>query len=257
MNKKFCDKKKHTFLTITWYGWAMAFINIILHVGLYKIAYAINKHCPVWSGFCPCIDNLDSNIPFVPWFFIQIYFLAYLFWFICPLIIAKRSRKETINFFIGTCAIAVLGFLMFILLPTWQDRRADGLQEKIDQLKDPFTKFLMNLIYKSDGGNKTFNMSPSFHCMFSIYAFLAIHRTKEAKLYDKIWIGIMTLLICLSTMFVKQHYFVDFFVAFILCCVVYPDVHFVIKPGEKILAKSPNFLILDLVEDDKNDQKNK
>ena len=199
MNKNFfVNKKTHSFLTMPWYGWICAVITIVLHVGLYKLAFCINANCRIWDGFNPAISVIDGNIPFVPWFWIQVYILSYAFWFVAPLIISKYDRQNLIDFMIGLSIASFAGFFFMIFVPTWMGR-SDEVLNKINNLKDPFTKFCMKFMYGADSikvvvDGKTydasFNLAPSFHCLFSIYAFLGIHRAKKAPFYHKIWIGV-------------------------------------------------------------------
>lgn len=248
-NKKFVNKKKHrTFLTIPLYGWVFAIVSLVFHVALYKGAYLINVYHNIWKGICPVIHIIDDQTPFCPWFFIQIYFLAYAFWFVAPLIISKTSRENALNFTIGVAVISIVSFLIFIFIPTYQNRVNDHIKEQINKLTDPFTKFCMNAIVMLDGGeNKdmtAYNLAPSLHCIFSIHCFCGIYREKNANIFNKIWIGIMALLICLSTLFTKQHYFIDVALAFPFTLIFHLLIDFWIKPGNKIIAKHPNFLYI-------------
>ena len=248
-NKNLDNKKKyHTFLTIPWYGWVIAIVSLIFHVALYKCAYLINAYCNIWKGICPDIPVVDDNIPFCPWFFIQIYFIAYGFWFIAPLIISKTSRENIINFIIGVIIISLVSFFIFIFIPTYQNRNTDGIPSQIEKIKDPFTKFCMVSIVKLDGGeNKdmtAYNMAPSLHCIFSIHCFFGIYIEKNAKLYNKIWFGLLAFLICLSTLFTKQHYFIDVVLAIIFTIIFHLLIDFWVKPGNKIIVNYPNFLYI-------------
>ena len=248
-NKNFHIKnKQYTFLTIPWYGWIFAIVSLIFHIALYKCAYLINVHYNVWKGICPYIHIIDAKTPFCPWFFIQIYILAYAFWFVVPLIISKTGRENTLNFTINVVVISLVSFFIFIFVPTYQDRTNDKIQDQIEKITDPFSKFCMNTIIKLDGGeNKNltaYNMAPSFHCIFSIHCFLGIYREKDTKLYNKIWIGIMSFLICLSTLFTKQHYFIDVVLAIPFTLIFHLLIDFWIKPGNKIITKYPNFLFI-------------
>ena len=61
----------------------------------------------------------------------------------------------------------------------------------------------------ADGGDLAFNLFPSYHCLISLYCYLGIRRRNEVSKGIRVYSLIMTLLICMSTVLTKQHYFID------------------------------------------------
>ena len=66
--------------------------------------------------------------------------------------------------------------------------------------------WLTNAVYSLDQPN---NLFPSIHCMESWICFRGALRCKKVHpMYSKVWF-VLAILICMSTVFVKQHVFVD------------------------------------------------
>jgi membrane-associated phospholipid phosphatase len=83
---------------------------------------------------------------------------------------------------------------------------------------------LMSKLYKFDTDTNVF---PSIHAYNSIGAFIAIN--KSERLHNKKWLQIsafvLTVLICMSTVFLKQHSVLDVFGACALSIIMYTFVY--------------------------------
>ena len=100
---------------------------------------------------------------------------------------------------------------------------------------DIFSK-LLRMIYSSDGGDIAHNLFPSYHCLLSLYCYLGIWRSKEISKWFKIYSIVEVIVICLSTVFTKQHYVLDVFGGLSIALISYLLIEF-INPGEKIVKK--------------------
>lgn len=236
-------KSKNPFKRIPWYGWVGAIIFIIFQIGLYKLGGFISEKwvSPHWSVH-PIIPVIDDNIPYCPYFFIQIYFLAYAFWFIAPLWISTGKKENFINFMIYGTIASFIGFLWFIFMPTWMDRRAEGILDLANNIKTPFTKFLVQSIIKMDTGDIGWNLCPSYHCMASALCAYGVMRRKEHHIATRIGFEVMAVLVFLSTVFVKQHYFIDIIGGIGVATLPFIFVRYIWHPGEKIMLNNPLFL---------------
>lgn len=144
---------------------------------------------------------LDDMIPFCEYFIIP-----YLLWFLyIPLVLAViffSSRKE----FYQASAYLFTGMsiclLICTLFPNGQDLRVESFE------RDNLFTTVMGLIYEADTNTNVF---PSIHVFNSIGAFVIL--CKSSILRNRIWIkigsGVLSILIILSTMFLKQHSVVD------------------------------------------------
>ena len=72
----------------------------------------------------------------------------------------------------------------------------------------PF-RWVLGIIYAADGGERAFNLFPSYHCLISAYCYLGVRKRLEISQGYRIGSLVMTVLICLSAVLTKQHYFID------------------------------------------------
>ena len=146
---------------------------------------------------------LDDRIPFLPAFV-----LPYVIWYVyvpLPMLYflftdRKALLRQTAELFAGV-AICIIVFLLY---PTGIDFRPAA------DPKNGFFEFILWLIYKND---KPLNCCPSLHCYEAVIAHLAAfgnsdilrNKAKAAKVGSMF----VCILICLSTVFIKQHSIVD------------------------------------------------
>ena len=235
-------KSKNPFKKIPWYGWVGAIIFIVFQIGLYKLGGLISERfiAPLWSVHP--LTKIDDFIPYCPYFFIQIYFLAYAFWFIGPLVISTGKKENFINFMIYGTIASLVGFLWFIFMPTWMNRETEGLLNLADDIKTPFTRFLMKAIIEMDTGKMAWNLCPSYHCMASALCAFGVLKIKEHHVGTQVGFSIFAILVFASTVLVKQHYFVDILGGVAVATIPFLIVRFWWKPGERIMIKNPLFL---------------
>lgn len=155
---------------------------------------------------------IDSYIPFH-----EIFVIPYLLWFLFIalgfayfIFIDKEGIKRTYFYlFLGMS----LCLLLYALFPTGQNLRVRLYDENIFQC-------LVSLIYSVDSPT---NVCPSIHVYNSLM--MCVSLLKSPRFHQRTWfcIGtiILTFLICLSTVMIKQHAFVDVIAAVILAIVIY------------------------------------
>lgn len=143
---------------------------------------------------------LDEKIPFLREFVVP-----YLLWFLyIPygiIFLGNHSKKDfhkLILFLVGGMAAANL---MFTIFPN-----AQGLRPEI-RSNDPFS-LLVKMIYFLDTPT---DVCPSMHVINSIAVNAALQHSEafSEKRFGKACSSVMNLLICLSTVFIKQHAVLD------------------------------------------------
>ena len=142
---------------------------------------------------------LDSLIPFLP-FFISIYILAYLHWIIGYIVISRENEKICYHILAAEFVAKLICLFFFLVFPTTIVRpfiTQSGLWE-----------FLVRFIYSVD---EPVNLFPSIHCLESYLVFRGTLCLRSVSKTYKWFIFIFAFLICMSTVFVKQHVFVDIF----------------------------------------------
>lgn len=167
------------------------------------------------DSFHPIEVPLDASIPFI-----EAFIVPYYLWFpYIPLTIFYfffTSKKEyyqcTAFLFIGM----TICLIIYSIYPNGVYFRPD-----LDALgRDNLFISLTKIIYDIDPGT---NVCPSIHSFNSIGAYIAIHKSEKLKKYH--WVRILSFLltvsICLSTVFIKQHSIFDVYMAMILAAVMY------------------------------------
>lgn len=158
---------------------------------------------------------IDDYIPFVEVFAIP-YFLWFLFIFITVgyffLCDKKEFYRSTAFLFIGM----TICLIIYTIWPNGQTLRPDLTALNRDNI---FID-IMAALYRTDTPT---NVCPSIHVFNSIGACVAIYHCESLrhKKYITVPALILTILICLSTVFLKQHSFFDAICAVVLSCIMY------------------------------------
>lgn len=231
--KTFFIKIWQSIKSIPWYGWVSTLLLLGIQRAFYRLAPIIANATGAsnWA-FAPKIP-FDDSIPVVP-FFIIIYILSFAFWFILPLVIAKKTSKENfINFCIYMFGSLFVGFIIFCFAPTYMDRVKEGLMDI--GAKGGIFNILLQWMYDIDNGNIAYDLLPSYHCILTLCCYFGVCRKKEVSLSFRIFSLISVVLIVLSTLFTKQHYFLDIVDGIALAIVVFLLVK-AFEPGKKIIT---------------------
>ncbi|MEE1314612.1 MAG: phosphatase PAP2 family protein [Faecalimonas sp.] len=155
----------------------------------------------------PVHSFLDDVIPFCEWFVIP-----YVFWYVLIVISLVyfalyniESFKNLSKFIIITQLVAMA---IYILFPTRQDLRPEMFAN------DNILTRCVGLLYRADTNT---GVCPSLHVAYSIGIASVWLKEKGVHILWKTFVLVMVILICLSTMFIKQHSAVDFFAALPVC----------------------------------------
>jgi len=162
--------------------------------------------------------EFDNCIPFIS-IFVFPYILWYISLFLVPYLFSKYD--ETLyRVYIKTIFISLLiAFLIYYFYPTTLIR--DSVEVK------DIPTYLISLIYEID--TPAINCLPSAHCILS---FVHIYITLIIKKMNKKVKGLIitqSILVILSTVFIKQHVIVDVISAYVLSLVVYLITYFYAK----------------------------
>ena len=167
---------------------------------------------------------LDDVIPFCEGFVIP-----YVFWYVLIvvslgyfLLYHVDSFKRLQTYIIITQVVAMA---IYILFPTRQDLRPAVLP------RDNLLTDLVRLLYTFDTNT---GVCPSLHVAYSLGIASVWTKEKGAHPAWKAFVVFAVGMICLSTMFIKQHSAADFFAALPVCLlaegIVYRDRYFGRKP---------------------------
>ena len=169
-------------------------------IALAGIAQAFCYYLPAFlpSGREICLAlPIDDAIPFVNWF-IFFYVLAFGQWALQWLFLAAEGEPLLTRYIRAEIMGKVIGLLFFVIMPVTMTRPTDtgtGL-----------CGWLTGFIYSIDIPTRLF---PSMHCFLAWIWFRAVLESRNMSRGVKWFTGVLTVLICASTLFVKQHLFVD------------------------------------------------
>ena len=140
---------------------------------------------------------LDAHIPLTP-FFVLFYVLAYVQWVVGFCLIARESRAVCYRLIAGEILAKLCCMVIFLILPT--------AMERPEITGGGVWNALLRLVYLLD---RPVTLFPSIHCLESWFCFRgALYLKKPPQWYP--WLSlVMTLLVCASTVLVKQHLAVD------------------------------------------------
>ncbi len=190
-------------------GWVAYFVLYFLTENLIPAERCTPVHC--W---------VDDIIPFC-----EAFLIPYVFWYV--LIVASLlyfllydvdSFKKLQTYIIIT---QICAMIIYILLPTRQDLRPEIFP------RDNFLTDMLAFLYAFDTNT---GVCPSLHCAYSFGIASVWLKKKDASGWLRATIAVVCFIICISTMFIKQHSFLDFVAAipigllaeYLVFCKFYP-----------------------------------
>jgi len=183
----------HLKLLLGWVGYFILFFlteNFIPEENCFPVWCRIDD----WIPFCEYF-----LIPYVFWYALIVFSLGYF------LLYHVDSFKKLQTYIIIT---QVAAMAMYIIFPTRQDLRPEVFP------RDNFLTQCVAFLYSVDTNT---GVCPSLHVAYSLGIASVWLKEKNAKPAWKAFVVVAVILICLSTMFIKQHSAVDFFAAIPVC----------------------------------------
>lgn len=171
------------------------------------------------------VTNFDTNTPFIKLFVIPYYFW-YTFMAIGLVLLLFKNNKEYMRSMVVLSIGQLICYFIYFNFQTTVPR-------PILYGDDPLTKMIA-LMYKID---QPFNCFPSIHVFTTFSITIALLRTKELSKKIKSSAIIISILIILSTIFIKQHVILDVFGGLILSIMVYRTIIVLEEVVFKVLKK--------------------
>ncbi|MBQ2432880.1 MAG: phosphatase PAP2 family protein [Clostridia bacterium] len=178
---------------------------------LFVLAFNMFAYClPSILKIAPRFDMtlpLDRIIPPIP-VFTYIYVISYVFWALNYILICRSGKEMCRRFVTAEVMGKAVCFLMFMLVPATFARPA------ADTLSGPGA-WLLKIVYAMDEPTR---LIPSIHC-YASYMCVRPLASKEFRSFSpsyKLFSLVLTILICLSTLFTRQHVIVDVFAGVLL-----------------------------------------
>ena len=174
----------------------------------HTIIYFFTKY--IERGPYNITTNIDNKLPFIS-YFIVFYCIWYLLLLLAPLIIYKYDKKLLKRYAYTYLVCSIISCIIYIAWPTTFDR------PNIDS--NGFFNNVVSWIYSND--IPVLNCFPSFHGVLSFMWLLYIGLNKNINKIIRCIISFFSIGIVLSTMFVKQHSYIDLIGAFVLVICAY------------------------------------
>ena len=177
-------------------------LKLLLYWPMFGLFFLTVERLWIRETYSPISCPLDDLIPFCEFFLIP-----YLFWFVFlvgihvyTLLYDVESFQRLMKFIMLTYSAAMV---LYILFPNCQELRPVAFER--DNI---FTRFLEGF-YQFDTNT---NVCPSIHVASAMAMDLALCRSIPGR---KRWVRVLAngvfVLICLSTVFLKQHSIIDIF----------------------------------------------
>jgi len=177
-------------------GWVVYFVLYFLTEMFIPAEKCTPVHCAI-DDLIPFCELFV--IPYVGWYLLIV---VSLLWFALYSVKSFRRLQIFIN------VTQVVAMIVYILFPTRQDLRP------LEFARDNIFTDIVGLLYSVDTNT---GVCPSLHCAYSIGIASVWLKEESASKGTKVFVAVFTFLVCLSTMFIKQHSAVDFFAALPVC----------------------------------------
>lgn len=210
-------KYKHLLLLLYWPIYGLFFFTVErIWPHIWK---AVTGDTLIYQDvFC----SWDNYIPFCEWFIIP-----YWFWFVFlvgmilyGLLFDIQAFRHFSWFVICTYTLTIV---IYFLWPNQQSLRPTDI---------PRDNILVDLVRGLYNFDTNTNVCPSIHVLGSFaVCFAGLHSKRLGGWGWKVFFIVSTVLISLSTVFLRQHSVIDVFTALALCALCYPLVfHWICKP---------------------------
>ena len=175
-------------------------LKYVLWLPFYLLSFLLIERLPQTSYWATQLP-LDNCIPFCEWFV-----LFYCTWY--PLLVAVgiylllRDAPAFRRYMVFLAVTFFASVLIWLLIPNGQDLRPQVLP------RENLAAALIAALYRIDTNTNVF---PSVHVVGSVGAALAVWDTPRLRSYLLLRWGVPVLaaLICVSTLFIKQHSILD------------------------------------------------
>ena len=193
----------HLLLLLGWVVYLVAFFLTEWLIPVEK-CYSVHSIVDDWIPFCEVFW-----IPYVFWYALIVLSLGYF------LLYHIDSFKRLQTYMIITQAVALI---IYVVFPTRQDLRPEVFP------RENFLTQCVRILYRVDTNT---GVCPSLHVAISLGIASVWTKEKGISRWWKAFIVVTVVLICLSTMFIKQHSAVDLLAAIPVCLlaelIVYRD----------------------------------
>lgn len=187
-------------------------LKLLLYWPVFLLFFLYVERLSSTAVYHPMHCALDDLIPFCEYFLIP-----YLFWFVYLVGMHVYTLLYDIDAFRLLMWFIIVSYslsmVIYLLFPTCQELRPVEFPRD-----NPLIRFLY-YFYQFDTNT---NVCPSLHVVGSVAVWLTSRRISRFQTMGwRVAFGVAAILICLSTMFLKQHSVLDVLAAIPICLVAY------------------------------------
>lgn len=168
-------------------------VTVICHFMAYTVSGFINADLPHHG----VTIALDAEISLHPEWTV-IYVATFFFWMAGLVMIMRERKDKCFELFAALNLSYIICFIIFIVYPTTMERPTLTVND--------YPSELLSVIWALD---KPTNLFPSMHCLLSWLCFRASLRCEKTNTFWKVFSFFAAVLICASTVLVKQHVVID------------------------------------------------
>ena len=187
-------------------------LKLLLYWPIFGVLFVFVERFYRVESYYPMYCKLDDLIPFC-----EIFVIPYMFWFVFlvgmhlyTLFYDIDAFERMMKFIIITYSVTMIIYLVF---PTCQELRPIAFE------RDNILTRFMTRFYRFDTNT---NVCPSIHVIGSLAVMLtAFHCRRLRGVKWKVAFGLTAILICISTVFLKQHSVLDVLAALPICAMAY------------------------------------
>lgn len=184
-----------------------AHMKLLISWPLYFLAFILTERWIPYDRCSVIYSKLDAVIPFCEYFLIP-----YVLWYglvAGSLVYFMLYRIKSFQYLQKYIIILeIVAITVYILFPNRQDLRPAQFA------RDNFFTQTVKLLYRVDTST---NVCPSMHVAFSVAIASVWTKEENVSRTVKTAIVILAVLVCLSTVFLKQHSVVDGYAAIVVC----------------------------------------
>ena len=219
-----CLKALKNFILKYRHGWILSYFFVYVIWFTYLERTVTTKFHPVYS-------RLDDLIPFN-----EVFIIPYFLWFAYIAVTVAYFLLTSKQDFYKCCAFLFSGMTICLIVYTiWPN----GHYLRVDLESLGRSNIFINMLSSIYSIDTATNVFPSIHVLNSVGVMIALNQSN--KLRNIAWLQwsafLLTVSICLSTVFLKQHSVLDIFGALALSAVLYAVVYAPNRFKEAIKAK--------------------
>ena len=170
-------------------------LSVLFCLLLNSLVYWCTQSMVAGRQLLDLTTSIDQMIPFDPrWVFI--YVACFLFWAVGYVLMARLDRWYSIM--TAEVLAKLICGIVFLLIP------CTNVRPEITGTGP--AQWLLGLIYRLD---PPLDLLPSIHCLESWICFRGILRQRSIPVWYQIFSFVFAILVCLSTLFTRQHVLAD------------------------------------------------